>query len=83
MAVSVGNLVLFIGGVKDSLHFPVVSDVIDIYNLNTGNWSVAHMSTPRYLVTPVVSGNKIFIGGGLSKLDWSSVTATVDVFTAE
>jgi hypothetical protein len=78
-AVSVGNLVIFAGG----NHGSILSDVIDIYNVNTGKWSVAKLSSPRKYITAVSAGNKILFGGGEKSLNSSDVTATVDIFQAE
>jgi hypothetical protein len=78
-AVSVGNLILFAGGIRGAF----LSDVIDIYNVNTGKWSVAKLSYPRDAITAVAAGNKILFGGGRNGLQWTDVTTTVDIFQAE
>jgi hypothetical protein len=70
-ATSVGNLVLFGGGVNgsiicfDSLCFGSTSKVVDIYNVTSDTWATATLSQARYFhaATSVASRYALFAGG--------------------
>lgn len=58
-AAGLSNKILFAGGV-----FEVntsYSNVVDIYDVNTGTWSTAALSQARYSLAAAAAGNKIFV----------------------
>jgi hypothetical protein len=61
-AVSNDNLVLFAGG-GNAATFETY-DVVDIYNINTNQWSIKHLSEPRFCMGSAVAGDLAFFAGG-------------------
>ncbi len=61
---TVGTKVLIAGG--ESNNYQDISDVVDIYDTKTGNWSTATLSQPRNALTSVTIGTKVFFAGGQS-----------------
>ena len=59
---SAGNKVVFAG---DDEYF---TTGIDIYNAGSNSWSTSSLSTGRQIYQPAVAGNKIFFGGGSSRM---------------
>lgn len=49
----------------DSVPAWVATDRIDIWDVSTNTWSVAHLSEARAGVTPAILGNKIVFAGGV------------------
>ena len=62
-AVSVGNKMLFAGGVGNNN----VSGKVDIYDITTGNWSSASLIQPRIINEVASIGNKILFFSGFSQ----------------
>ena len=60
---SVGGLILFGGGDLDGNGYDP-SNVVDIYNTATGNWSIEHLSQARTDLTAVSAGGEVFFAGG-------------------
>ncbi|HVT86544.1 MAG TPA: PKD domain-containing protein [Chitinophagaceae bacterium] len=60
-----GNKIFFAGGTTPptapGLH---PSSRVDIYDVSTNTWSTAELSEPRWGLTAVASGNKVYFAGG-------------------
>lgn len=55
------------------------NSTVEIYDLVTNTSSIAKLSVPRYLITAVAAGNKVFFGGGeISDGTWP--VNTVDIY---
>ena len=79
-AVTVGNEAIFAGGEANS----GASNVVDIYNSSTGQWSTATLSVPRgYLAATVVGTKAIFAGGRTNSGDPSNVVDIYDSSTGQ
>jgi len=87
-AVTVGNKVLFAGGVE-ILNIPqnpdtpvemTVHDAVDIYDLTTDTWSTAQLSQARGGMAHAVIGEKAFFAGGY--LGDGTVSNVVDIYDA-
>lgn len=83
-AVRVGEKILFAGGIK-KLNWSTsqfeLSNRVDIYDLNTGQWSSATLSQPRAFIASAVNGKLAFFAGG-----WvgpSTVSDVVDIYDSE
>lgn len=79
-AVHVGSKILFAGGMKEVNIQEIKnnpSDVVDIYDLQTGEWSTAKLSKPRAFIASAVNGNLAFFAGG-----WP-VTDIIDIYNSE
>jgi len=78
---SVGNKILFAGGLSDT----GVSRNVDIYDVSTGSWTTAYLSVPRYAATVNVMGSKAYFAGsadGVPTVDvYDSMTNTWSVLT--
>jgi hypothetical protein len=65
---SVGNKIFFAGGVNwdnyQSLQWNGSSDNVDIYDVSSNAWSVAHLSKARENICAVAIGNKVIFAGG-------------------
>ena len=64
VAASAANKIVFAGGA--SAQEPYGSARVDIYDMITKTWTIAHLSVARYGITAVVAGNKILFAGGES-----------------
>ncbi len=79
-----GNKVAFAGGWTSFTclgngWFPAsVSSVVDIYDIQTNNWTIAQLSTPRAGIRSVSVGNKIFFAGGENGI--STAYDNVDIY---
>jgi hypothetical protein len=71
-AVSNDSLVLFAGGSGSQIY-----DVVDVYNINTEQWSVDHLSVPRSAMGGAVAGDLAFFAGGE---DPSGVSNLVEIY---
>ncbi len=80
-AVSNGEKVLFAGGVDviNNPSFDPSFDVVDIYDIATGLWSVATLSIPRTGMGAAVAGNRAFFAGGYRN-ETSTVTNRIDIY---
>lgn len=79
-AVSCGNKLFFAGGSNFELYFNngTVYDNVDMYDVSTNTWTVAHLSLPRSYVTAAVLANKVFFAGGTE--DGMNGSTRVDVY---
>lgn len=73
-ATTVDNKAIFAGGSGNS-------DVVDIYDANTGQWSTATLSQGRMKPVAVTAGNKALFAGGKRSSPFS-VSDTVDIYDA-
>lgn len=83
-AAAVGDKVVFAGGFRVTSVGPFAlefADTVDIFDLGTGQWSVAKLSEARAGMAVAVSGSKVFFAGGQSSMKNSS--KRVDVFDAQ
>ena len=66
-----GNKVFFAGGDAGvSAPREKRAENVDIYDLNTNTWSVAHLSEPRYGgISAVAVNDKVYFAGGVAGLD--------------
>ena len=75
-ATSVGNLAIFAGGKDDNGY----SDVVDIYNADTGEWTRGNwLSEARSYFTATSVGNLAIFAGGYGDNGYSNV---VDIYNA-
>jgi hypothetical protein len=77
-ATSDGNTALFAGGISGSFASPLASNVVDIWNAQTGLWSVTTLSVPRGLAAAVTVGNLALFAGGQDPA--TGVLDTVDIY---
>ena len=79
-AVSCGDKLFFAGGSNFELYFNngTVYDNVDIYDVSTNTWTVAHLSLPRSYVTAAVLANKVFFAGGTE--DGMTGSTRVDIY---
>ena len=78
-----GNKLFFAGGDTPPLSpGPHPSSRVDIFDLATNIWSSAELSQPRWGLTAVVSGNKVYFAGGKGFTNLGSVglSSRVDVY---
>jgi hypothetical protein len=75
----VGGKAFFAGGEGPGLH----SNVVDIYDANSDNWSSATLSVGRELLVCASSGTKILFAGGLTSSGPSKVVDVYDVNTKQ
>jgi hypothetical protein len=80
-AVSCGNKLFFAGGANFELYFNngIVYDNVDIYDVSTNSWTVAHLSQPRTNLTAAALGNKVLFAGGTTDGGWSG-SRSVDIY---
>jgi hypothetical protein len=77
-AVSLGNLVFFAGGFVST---GLTTDVVDIYNVDTGMWSIASLSVARSgAVCTSFGGDVVMFAGGL--VNGSLLTNVVDIYNS-
>lgn len=82
---AVGTKIFFAGG-----RYPPVSpgpnftSRVDIYDISTNSWSVTELSQPRWGLTAVSSGSKVFFAGGTATQTQSGTTVSqtkrIDVY---
>ena len=60
----VGTRAYFGGGHVSAMGGPVMSDVVDVFDAQTGLWSVMHLSVARGYVAATVVGNSVIFAGG-------------------
>lgn len=81
-----GNKIVFAGGVTDFSYPPGVEGVelVDIYDLATNSWSTAQLHMPKYDMSVISSGNKIFFTPGwyTDGGTWMDPNKLVDVYDA-
>ncbi|MDB5323884.1 MAG: kelch repeat-containing protein [Phycisphaerales bacterium] len=62
---TVGSKAMFAGGtVPDGHGNQVPSDVVNIYDAMTGQWSLAHLSQARFVLAATTVGDKAMFAGG-------------------
>ncbi len=79
---SAGGKVFFAGGFTarvDGVTIP--SDVVDIYDTSTGEWSTARLSVARWELAAASVGSRIFFGGGSVVGGGSNVVDIYDTAT--
>lgn len=83
MAIGLEDKVLFAGGATAGPFFsnPVGSNVIDIYDLNTGEWSTTTLPEPKGWGSVVRAGNRVFFAGGL--LDNNTMSKRIDIYDVQ
>jgi hypothetical protein len=64
-----GSKIVFAGGPykraqESGWYYDVSTDAVDIYDVNTGSWSIAKLSQPRARIAAIGCGKKIFFAGG-------------------
>jgi N-acetylneuraminic acid mutarotase len=75
---SAGNKIVFAGGRSAS---EWASSRVDIYDMNTNNWTTAELSIPRFGLTAITAGNKIFFAGGITEgAIYGLVLSRVDIY---
>ena len=79
-AVSCGNKIFFAGGSVHSISLTgqAVYDNVDIYDVTSNTWTVAHLSEPRSFVAATAIGSKVFFAGGTT--DGMHGSRTVDIY---
>lgn len=84
-AISVGSLAIFAGGlIPDADGNHVATDVVDIFDAATGQWSTARLSLARFSFAAAAAGDKALFAGGSYDISDGIYDATdvVDVFDA-
>lgn len=78
-----GSKVVFAGGQKGQATMGVInsSDVVDIYDDNSGLWSTALLSSKRQDIAVAVCGGKILFAGGIN-MGNGRVSGQVDIYDA-
>lgn len=84
-AVSAGNKVFFAGGTTGGFRQQdptTYSNTVDIYDLNLGTWTSAHLSQARTNVAAAVIGDAVLFGGGVysDSVGTSHLCSVVDVY---
>ncbi|MFT5289260.1 MAG: hypothetical protein ACI82F_001321 [Planctomycetota bacterium] len=79
-AATVGSLTFFFGGVVSAPPNLVVSDVVDVFDAQTGLWSTLTMDVGRVGHGVTAVGNQVFIAGG--QLSSQATTDLVEVLDA-
>ncbi|MBX2933404.1 MAG: hypothetical protein KF825_04110 [Ferruginibacter sp.] len=83
VAGAVGNKLVFAGGLaQNSNGEGYYTNRVDIYDVQTGQWTQATLSQPRttyYNAKVLTAGNKLFIAGGATTTN----SETVDVYDAQ
>ncbi len=80
-ATTVGGKALFAGGIRSGEDF--ISNVVDIYDTDTGLWTTSTLSQARYSLDATTVGNKaMFAGGTIGQLESGEfvMTDTVDIY---
>lgn len=81
MAAKAGGKLFFAGGCYQSgVRFGnmLASKRVDIYDLQTGTWSIDSLSEPRFMGTAVASGDKVYFAGG--GIDDNTFSKRVDIY---
>ena len=85
VAAAAGNKILFAGGGYFGLDgCSEASSRVDIYDVVTQSWSTAELTFPRWYITAVTSGSKIFFAGGYSNCSnyYPDSFAVVNIYDA-
>ena len=77
----VGDKALFAGGRSGFVNNAVVySDIVDIYDADTDQWTDSNISEARAEMAAATAGNLVFFAGGIGS---GGVSATVDIYDAD
>jgi len=82
-ATTAGNKAIFAGGRTCGAGGSCASNVVDIYDLETGLWSTTTLSQPREGLASTTVGNKAFFAGGNNIGGPNNVVDIYDVNTGE
>ncbi len=74
-----GSKVYFGGGGGPNLILFDVLNVVEIYDLTTGEWTQEHLSIPRQFTAAGAVGGKVFFAGGINFLNFEHYSR-VDIF---
>jgi hypothetical protein len=86
-AATAGDKVLFAGGSYDEPDGIFnATDVVDVYDARTGEWSTTHLAEPRAQMAGTTLGGTAMFGAGYNPIDETSggqqtVSALVDLFS--
>jgi hypothetical protein len=83
-AVAAGKLVFFAGGYSPEgslTNNPKAVTNIDVYNMETNQWSLMHLSVPRAYVAAGAVGNKVFFAGGQNRDSFYDIVDIYDLAT--
>ncbi len=64
--VAAGNKIFFAGGVNFETNPVTTYDVLDIWDTETKQWTVNHLTIPRSFLGAVSYGNKVMFAGGVN-----------------
>jgi N-acetylneuraminic acid mutarotase len=73
--VASGNKVFFAGGNNNDTWY----DLVDIYDISTGSWTISHLSEPKIGLTAAAIEDKVFFAGGATDEGWDQ-TNKVDIY---
>jgi len=77
-ATSSSGLVFFGGGFTS---FTSVSNLVDIYNVTSGNWTTATLSVPRAIFAATSAANLVFFAGGTNSTTGDFVYNIIDIYS--
>ncbi|MFK7771893.1 MAG: kelch repeat-containing protein [Saprospiraceae bacterium] len=83
VAAATDGFIVFAGGGdgdSEQFFYTNASNIVDIYNIATGEWDVHFMTDSRINHTTVSSGNQVFILGGYN---FFNILNSIEVFTEE
>jgi hypothetical protein len=76
-AATVGNKVIFAGGLSKDFQ---VSATVDMYDVIAKNWSTAKLSEGRGFITAVTANNKVYLAGGIIKYPGLAGSKKIDIY---
>jgi hypothetical protein len=80
---TLGNKVYIAGGWYGNYDIGFYcSSRIDIYDAASNTWSIDNLIQPRYAITTITYGNKIYFAGGRTDPYGFSATSMIDIFDA-
>ncbi len=85
-ATNVGNKAIFAGGIAEDDYYVygAVTDLVQIYDVDTDTWSVSALSEERISLPATTLGNKaIFAGGRRPHLSSPKYSDVVDIYDVE
>ena len=80
--VAANGKVYFAGGLANSWLAPVMLDVVDILDVESGEWTTAQLSEARSELKAVHVGNKLLFAGGISGLSGDFSTLPTEISTS-
>lgn len=69
-------------GVSSNGLLPALT-IVDIYDSETQELSVAHLSKARYSITAIAHQEKVFFAGGMERSDHTKASTRVDIYDAK